>query len=253
MIDITNIINQIEGISENTRSTYMYSLKVYQEFCIKANQEFGIESLKLWLEGVDKPGTYATYLAAVKNSFRIIYKDDPSYYNIEKELKNLKYKRMSEKTLEEAFITYDEYELLIQNTPPTLSIIIETLYVTGLRITDCINIKLTDCHELDDIIKIDTKDGEINLEKKFFFKIKDHFRGNTYLIEHDNSPYRREYLTYTIKEYGKRILNKKISAHTIRYIKIAHCQYYLNLNFIKIQDAIKNNSSSEFYKRYIEK
>ncbi len=66
------------------------------------------------------------------------------------------------------------------------------------------------------------KERKIYIPNQLIYKVKNNFQGQTFLFEHNGKQYNRIALTQRITIQGKIILNKNISAHTLRHPFASH-------------------------------
>lgn len=99
---------------------------------------------------------------------------------------------------------------------------IEFLYATGLRVSEMLNILLTDIKQDSNkstirILGKRQKERKIYVSNDLIFKVKNRFQGQIYLFEHNGRQYSRIAVSQRITNQGKIILHKNISAHTLRH------------------------------------
>jgi len=113
----------------------------------------------------------------------------------------------------------------------TIALMVETLAQTGIRISELLAIKPKDLKENGAVRLLihgkGRKERSVYLEPELLEKIRAHFRGKVYLIEHGatdekgkpiRAPYTRQYATQAIRLAGKLILGRSdLHAHTLRH------------------------------------
>jgi len=119
-----------------------------------------------------------------------------------------------------------EYKLLIDNASDRTKLFIEFIWATGCTVSEMINIEVKDCGLDAGRVYIKIAKGKkerINFIKIDLFKdIQTTFKGQTLLFETNSGLlYGRTYPSQEIKKLGKKILNRKISAITIRSSRAA--------------------------------
>ncbi|MCB1177629.1 MAG: tyrosine-type recombinase/integrase [Leptospiraceae bacterium] len=143
-----------------------------------------------------------------------------------KKIKNRYYTKNLNSDYSEKSIPENEIQVLIVKLPKRLSLIIETLANTGLRISELISIKKSNKDKLKsdlyvtyfDIIGKGNKQRKIFIENELLERIEKVFSGKTYLFEtKEGKNYNRTYVTRKLSELSGKILNKNISSHTLRH------------------------------------
>ncbi len=123
-------------------------------------------------------------------------------------------------------IDENEIQKLIDNCPLRLSLIIEALVTTGLRISELLSIRVTDEEKLmrDKQVSYFSVIGKGNKYRKVFIlneildRIKNTYRGKTYLFESIlKNKMNPNYVTREINKHSGRLIGKNIHAHTLRH------------------------------------
>lgn len=243
------VVKQIPGISDNTRATYFHALQSYLTFLKDSGDPIGIPSLENWLKTFDSAKTQNTYLQSMKKILREYYKNDPRYAELESGLQSIKKVTAEESIKESDYIVYTDVQKLIKNSPLKYALIIEALFWTGCRVSELISIKLKNCITQQKVINISiigkgSKARTVFLTLELFNKIKDVFNGSVYLFEHHACPYERSYISRMIKALGQKILDRKISAHTLRHSKVMYLKDVKKLSPDQIQKAVGHSNVS---------
>ena len=170
-------------------------------------------------------------ISAIKHRIHYLFESSPDFLdaNKEREIEHLLkqkikgYKKPSGAIDTGKVLAIEEVRLLVHNSSEKIGLIIRLLFNQGLRISEAIDIRLTDIDDRGDYIAIQirgkgSKYREIKMSKAFLKKLTDHFQGKTWLLETANgNPYRRESLGWQIADLGKKVLGKKISPHIFRH------------------------------------
>jgi len=123
----------------------------------------------------------------------------------------------------EKVLSTAEIAKLIAETPPWLSLVVETLSVSGLRISELTGIKKRDCSVSGNSVSVQVtgkgyRQRRIFLSLDLYHRIIAQFRGTTFLFENRNgNRYSRNYLWRQVNRYGYHILGKNVSNHTFRH------------------------------------
>jgi integrase len=120
----------------------------------------------------------------------------------------------------------EEIQKLILELPKRLSLIIETLANTGLRVSELIGIKKANINKIKsdlyntyfDIIGKGNKHRSIFIENELLARIQTEFNGKEYLFETtQGKQFNRTYITRKLNEHSGKIINKNIHSHTLRH------------------------------------
>ena len=236
----------------HTNKIYQYNVNRYVEFCNEHTLSINLASLEEWLNTSIRPGTYTVRLAAVKNAMLILHKHDEDYHELINNFKKFKYRGNIEKTIEEAIISKEEISLILENSIPSVALIAEALYKTGLNISELLSIRMDSQIIETDRVKFRTNKGSlVYFNKPFYKKITEFFQSKNYLFESNGRPYNRVYITGMIKTFGDDILNKKISARTLQLSALAHVMD-IDLKPIEtIKIYLANTNSKKILEEYV--
>lgn len=223
--DLVIVVDRLKNLSPETKNTYKFAMKSYENYCQNKGLKPDLDSLLQWLESVDASTTQATYIAAVKRIFSEIYKDDPRLPEFKASLEEIRPVKRDMNITSSKYMTKKEIDELIKISPPKLSLIIETLFITALRISELLKLRHDHMTEVKDgkktyyemrIIGKRNKENTVYISSDLYKRINKVFSSKVFLFEHDGRKYRREFITMEIKRFGK-ILGKNISAHKIRH------------------------------------
>lgn len=214
---------------------YAYDVRHFIGFMEDNKLELDSETLKAYVDSMKRQGvparTIIKRLQAAKKRIRQLFEQSPDSldmtrrWRMEEYLKTVKAPKIQSKAIgTEKIITLKEWQQLISSKEVNRSIalIIEFLFLTGARITEVLNVRLADIKQRKtySLVRVMGKGGKeryLKVEKELIARTKDHFRGKTYLFESRGSTYDRSYVSMKIKRYGRKILGKDISAHSLRH------------------------------------
>lgn len=148
-------------------------------------------------------------------------------FKMEEELQKLKQvKRNSIAVDTKKVLTKEEVDKMITYSTPKLGILIQFLFETGLRITEAVSIRNDEIKKYDKLNYTFKVIGKGNKEREIYAPIKtiQHIRllycskEMTYLFSTRNDTHIiSTNASMDIKRAGKKILDKNISAHTLRH------------------------------------
>lgn len=220
-----NLDHAIEtlNVSETTKNTYRFAMNSYIKHCNETKTDMDLDSLKAWIILSKTPSTQAIRSAAAKKVFNVVLKGDPRLSSFNEEIDGIRKVKRDLKIKESQYLTKDEVEKVIELSSERIGLMVRTLFITGLRISELLNIKFSDCTPIRDgkvyeimVVGKRSKENVVHINKELYDRIMSVFQGEKYLFEHDGVKYRREYVSFTIKKAGEKI-GKHIGAHTLRH------------------------------------
>ena len=124
---------------------------------------------------------------------------------------------------EDRVVTPAEFDLLVSGTSRRTSLFLWFLYNTGCRAAEMCGARLERCEHLGDMVRITivgkgNKERKVEIEERLFEAIRAEFGEETWLFQtRGGRPFRPPYVSYEITKAGRRILGRRISAHTMRH------------------------------------
>ena len=174
--------------------------------------------------------TYNKRLQGAKERLRYLFENSPSAMNavtrlrFEEALKAVKLKKVNSVAISEDNVLSEQEvkRLIIESTDKTVSVMIEFLFATGLRISEMLGILLTDIVRSNGkcIVRVlgkRRKERKVYVATTLVDQVKERFHGSTYLFEHKGQPYNRISITNRITTQGRAVLGRQVSAHTFRH------------------------------------
>jgi len=190
---------------------------------------------------IDKKGKQRTYKVeglrahyyAIKNILRLTIDHSPDLsqtekYMLEKWLSDLKVPKVAKgkkQIGEEKVLSLTEIRRLIEDGGKT-ALLIEFLVSTGCRISEALGIKLEHCrtngHAEITVFGKGSSERDVRISKAFYDRIRDTYRGKTYLFETSaGHAYNRSYIYRRIRLAGERLLGRPIYPHMMRHTFIS--------------------------------
>ena len=248
--DLAKIAGELTTVSKGSRETYKYAMNSWVNFCKSRGIEQNFDAIPEWLESVS-PATRVSYLAAMKNVLKKLYQHDPRYAQMRLNLDDIKIKKSQHRAVTKSmYLTKEEVAKLIKKCPKHIGLMVQTLFYTGLRISELLNIELKHCILEKNVYEIRvigkrSKEACVFLEKKFFESLKMFFKGEKLLFCHGKSQkkFNRTFISQEIHKYGL-LIGKNMSAHNLRH---SYAMYLVNdrkLSIDKVQRAMNHGNSS---------
>lgn len=253
------------SISDNTLKSYRDTFKLYINYMVLNKEKITLETFTYenitkfikWLEESRKSSERSCNqrLACLKSFSKLIIIKEPNMlYECQKILK-IKFKKYQEKVRQ--YLTIDEVKTII-NSPNNdkEQMILATLYYTGARINELININTSDINFDNKSIKIIGKGNKIrivplvneyvDLLKNYIIKNK--ISNNEILLKsNQKDKYTSNGIRYIIRKYTKNI-SFKVTPHTFRHSIASHL-LEANTSLIYIRDFLGHEhiSTTEIY------
>jgi len=129
---------------------------------------------------------------------------------------------------EDRILSYAEIRKLIASIPdPDVALLVEFLSMTGCRISEALGLLLADVRKTNShyecrIAGKGDKERKRGITADLYDRIRARFNGPDGLFQRDGRTPRREAVSMRIKHYGREILDKDISAHTLRHSWATH-------------------------------
>jgi integrase len=229
IIQNSNSQNNNDKIRSNTYLAYIGTLKRYS--ATVNDPELSKESIVLHLQLLRKAGYKPSVINFDFERLSAEYlsraRDDLAERKKElKKIKNVFYTKNLNSNYSVKSIDEDDIQKLIDNCPLRLSLIIEALVTTGLRISELLSIRVSDEEKLlsNEQVTYFSIIGKGNKYRKVFIlneildRIKSTYRGKTYLFESVlKNKMNSNYVTREINKHSGKLIGKNIHAHTLRH------------------------------------
>jgi len=200
--------------------TYDFHIKKFNESKTAINPT----DIKDYLNSFSKTSTALNKKYALKKSLKEVSEkmnDLESLKLIDKVFSGIKFKA-DKKVYTEEILSKEEIDLLKETVNTRLSLIIETLFATGLRVSELVGIKVKTDIEVKDKIAFITVKGKGSKERRVFIPEELLNRINSFsgkfLFENRNSKaIDRKQIWREINNVGYSVLNKDLHPHTFRH------------------------------------
>ena len=221
--DLATIALSLTGISDNTKQTYLMSMRSYSKYCTDNKLELSIDSLKTWITSAKKPRTQSLRIAAARRIFNEVFANHPKLKELMDSIADIKVIKIDNSVKESEYLSNDEVQKLIAASSPKIALMIKTLYLTGLRITELLSIRHDDCIYIRDgrVVQISLvgkrmKQNTVFIPADLYSEIVSVFGGDEFMFSHEGKKYNRSYVSNAIAKAGVDI-GKDVSAHSIRH------------------------------------
>ena len=270
----TNWLKLEKGLSENSKDAYMHDLNLLLDYLGEHNVnplEVKLENLIDFVIELGELGLSATsqgrVISGVKSFYRFLLFTDKIETDPTLMLETPKVARKLPEvlTLDEIERMEDvlEIDLLTSNEAQRNLAIIEVLYGSGLRVSELINLKLSNVHLDEKYMLVEGKGSKqrlVPLSDESICQIKEWFKDRCHLnIKPGNEDYlflnrrgaklTRVMILYIVKDLAERAgIKKNISPHTFRHSFATHLlEGGASLRLIQMMLGHENLVTTEIY------
>ncbi|KLI21931.1 integrase [Brachyspira hyodysenteriae] len=218
---------QIQNLKNVLGEAYTNVIRQYY----KNNDSLNYESIVHFLKESKKTksnATIALYKAALKKLIKYRIKDLNKKAIIDTAFSEIKVPKPDKTITKEKIVSKSIINKMMKLSNEKNKLIIQTLYATGLRVSELINIKKKDCRKTieDNIIYMSVsvigkgnKERKIKLEMDLYKDILNIFEGKIYLFETKNKrAFTRQYIYRIVNTAGLKALGtRQVHPHTLRH------------------------------------
>ena len=211
--------------------TYDSHIRRFNRWAIDGRHGITPDSIKLYLKTARTASgiryasaSLANIRAALKHSLKSGSTDIRILAALDSAFKSIKAPKVDRKVYAEEILTDEQIETMIDAAPPRIAPIVQTLTLTGLRISELTGIRLADCKRegKNVFIKITGKGGKerrVFLPASLYEEIRELYKGREFLFEsiHGNRM-SRAILYREIRELGQKAIGSPyVHPHTFRH------------------------------------
>jgi len=228
------LLEELEGI----RDVYRLDVKQFIGFVRERKLPIveGFKEYAAWIEEEHEgkrysPATINRKLTAARSRVRYAFKhsafaaDLRRRYQLEEILKTAKLKKIGAAAVPSSKVLDIEEarKLVKQVKDTTVKLMVTFLVRTGVRVSEMLRLELTDLGAAKDglvPVRVTGKGGKertIHVKDDFVERLRGHFRGTTYLFEHNGKRYNRISVTNRIKHEALRTLGREVTAQQLRH------------------------------------
>jgi integrase/recombinase XerD len=260
-VDYLSVIDRLP-VSDETRKTYRGRMAQYLKYCTVNGKAKDLDSLLAWLRSIDNPSTLALSIAAVKSVMGKIYRHDPRLPDLTESLDAVRPASRMRGVTDSGYLKKADIDKLIRKAPENVSLIMQVLFWTGLRVSEMCNIRLADCKESGGYIEIKIigkglKENVVYMSVDLFQKCRDYFGGQVYLIcnhakrnKKQETKYHRAAVWRLIDTVSLEILEKHVHPHTFRHSKAMYLKDVMKLSVDQVQKALGHSSATTTIEHY---
>ena len=228
-----------EGLSKellSIRDCYRDDTRALLRYLAETGKEFNQEGLRAYVgymrEQGYKASTINKRLQGAKNRLRLLFNRSGAAlsvldrYEMESALKEVRGVKKNSKAVDlDKTLKLAEVKKLLGSAgvADRVKLFIEFLACTGVRVSEMTGIRLADIrqehgYQAVRIIGKGTKERILKVSGDLLQRVRKLFKSNTYLFESESHQrYDREYVSHAIHAAGRAVLDRSISAHTLRH------------------------------------
>ena len=240
--NFTNWMKYELGLADNTVKAYRQDIENYMEYVLKELTECGAQELVNYMTHLRKTGSSIDTVQRRISGISRFY----DFLIMERILKTNPVGFISKPSKWDklpVFLNFDEVEKLISAPDDTSTlgfrdrVIFETLYSTGMRISELVGLKLLDVDMNREIMKVTGKGnkqrlvpmyGSLAEKMRTYVEIRHNELVKTtdegwLFLSRNGKRLNREYIWMIIKKYCERVgIKKNVSPHTLRHSFATH-------------------------------
>jgi integrase/recombinase XerD len=240
---------RLRGSSNETIKTYLFYNKKFLDFVGKNPEEMTEDDVKSYLSHLIANGASNSTIALVKSAISFFYSEV-----LHKKI-NIKTPKIAKKV--PVVLTRDEIRRMIDSaTNQKHRLIISLLYATGLRLSECVNLKVGDLELNEGILWVrkgkGSKDRMVILSKKLARELAEYTKGKlpeNFVFEGRNGKLSKRNIQKIVSNVAKRAgISKKVSPHTLRHTFATHLlESGVDIRKIQVLLGHSNLSTTQIY------
>lgn len=218
---ISGTIRQLSSTGQMTYDSHVRSFNRWN-----GGHPVTVDSIRNFLREASEqyaPATVASMKAGLKKAIRSGVHDARLIAALDAAFREIKTPKADRKVYREEVLSDEETARLVEDSPEWTGLIIRTLALTGLRISELTGIRLADCRQDGKTVFVrilgkGKKERRVFLQESLFNRIRETFTGKTFLFENRRgNPYCRKFLWREIQKHGLRSIDRPIHPHSFRH------------------------------------
>lgn len=218
----------ITHLALTDQQTYNSLIRTFNE---ESREPITLERIHRYFDSLKRRGYRSSTLhcakAAIKKGILLTFPDQANDVRFRASLdtafRSIRCGRPERRVHREKVLSPAEIQKLVEETPSWLSLIIEVLSVSGLRISELTGIRIKDCSVTKKCVSVlvtgkGYRQRRIFLSLELYNRALRQFGGKEFLFENRNgNRYSRNYIWREVNRHGYHILKKHVSNHTFRH------------------------------------
>jgi integrase/recombinase XerD len=242
----------IIGYNKDLTQFNKYIIKKYN--CKTHIQNITSQDIEDYLVYLKKEKNYAPAsrsrnLYTIRSFFSWAYKKNIITRNISLSVESIKLQQK-----ERIYLTHNEIEKLLKSIKhPLINLVVRTLYMTGLRVSECLNLTLNTVDLNKKVIHVisgkGNKDRIIPISDKLYLYLKKYIEkdrpnvnSNIFFATKNTGKLSSQYINKTLAEVTKKLgWSKKVTCHTLRH-SFATRLVEKDINLVQIQKLLGHSN-----------
>jgi integrase/recombinase XerD len=229
IIDILPKTNTKQGLSYNTKQAYKSAIRDFNNFLIEKHLNVNQESLKLYfdyIKGRLSPSTLNLRKSALLKCIKALIGENNILKNmaIERVFQDIDSYKMDKSVSHEGCLTENEIRKMMEVAQSTKTrLIIHFLYKTACRVSEMINLRLSDCRLINGHIRIriigkGKKERFVYIPQNLYEAIRHQYQGQTWLFESKSGrQLHRRNIAHQTEKTAKRVGVTSFHPHMLRH------------------------------------
>lgn len=240
---------KLRGFSEKTIQSYLFYNKKFLEFVNKTPEEITEENIKEFIAKKINEKLSSKSIALIKAALKFYYDDVLS-----KNIVNIRTPKISRKL--PAVLSKDEIKKMLNSTKNKKhKLVMELIYSSGLRLSECVNLKRDDLELNEGIGWVrkgkGSKDRMFILSERLKEKLERYMDKSPgeYLFNGRNGKLSVRAIQKLVREAAKRAdIKKNVSPHTLRHSFATHLlENGVDIRYIQVLLGHSSISTTELY------
>ena len=221
--------NSKQRLSKGTKERYKSIIRDYNQFLSQNSLPVSQESLMLYFDDIKeklKPSTLNLRKSALLKGIKAQIGENNIIKNlaIERAFQEIESYNMDKSVSNDECLTEDEVKAMMAVAPSVKTqLIIHFLYKTACRVSEMINIRLSDCRLINGYIKIrlvgkGRKERDVCIPRELYEAIKHQYQGQTWLFESKSGKQlNRNNVGHQLRKAADRIGVTNFHPHMLRH------------------------------------